>query len=1026
MRGASRLLLALLPLALVAQWPGQIRGSVMDASGSILQRARIRVQNDETGAMRFAETAPDGSFQVAGLADGRYRVTASKPGFHTVARMDVSIRQGDVERIDFVLEVVGQHEEIRVESNAGELNASPGSGLMMHRGGPGADLPVNGRDLRAAFDLLPGIVQTAAATSDGGQFSANGQRPNTNVVRVDGVSVNNGIGGSSLPGAVPGASLPAMTAIGSIQSLGQAEELEEVELRTPDFLAASGERPGAEVAVRTRPGTNEIHGEAYSHIRDNGWSARDWFANALGAPFPRPSYYDLGAAVGGPIRRDRTYFFASASRLTMTDSALQTTVVPSWDARAKAPEMLQAALWEFPLPMQTEFGGGLAMSTLELERRATVAAQSLRIDHALGTAAMLFARFSNTPSSSDSRQLSTSSGRYGWRSVTLGATVAGSSGLIHDARFNFSRSMFSSNWGSDVSVSGPFDLGVLLPDEIRRLLGLPADGSSSILGFALGGVGQLVSGRGATASQTQWQVTDSIAKTIRGHQFSAGVDYVRLSPSRDREIDAIALSSASVDSLLNGQPLAVTVTKLPRGSRAMHTLSLFAQDTARLGERLSLVYGVRWLGTPPLNSATNSVISGLWNGDPSGGLTNFRSGWLDQWIWRPSYTQFAPRLGLAWQAPGAVVVRAGAGIYYDSGLGSAINPFNGAPFNSWQVGTVGAQTQSHSKPRAAAFESGPMQVEPLKPLKLPRTTQWKASLERQVSGGTASMAYVGSSGANLLHREAGIAPDSGLFWYILAKTEGRSSYHSLQTRYSGRILPGLFGLAAYTWSHSIDDGSQDSAVLLARPEAPQSQERGSSSFDVRHALSLGLTYEVSNRAVPVAMRRPFGGWRLNTVVRAHSGFPIDVVTFDGGVGVSPGNLGRPDLVPGVPVWLKDGSAPGGRRLNPGAFQVPSQTQQGSLGRNAISGRGVLQFDASARREFRFSGRWSLDLSVSIFNVANRPAFADPVRYLASPLFGRSTSMQNLMFGGGTPNSGLTPLFQAGGPRSAELELRLKF
>ncbi|QOY86541.1 TonB-dependent receptor [Paludibaculum fermentans] len=1026
MRGASLLVLALLPLALAAQWPGQIQGSVMDVSGAILQRARIRVQHDETGAMRFTETAPDGSFHVAGLPDGRYKVTASKPGFHTVARLDVAIRQGHLERIDFVLEVVGQHEEIRIESNAGELSAAPGAGLMMHRGGPGADLPVNGRDLRAAFDLLPGIVQTAAASSDGGQFSANGQRPNTNVVRVDGVSVNNGIGGSSLPGAAPGASLPAMTAIGSIQSLGQAEELEEVELRTPDFLAASGERPGADVVVRTRPGTNALHGEAYSHMRDNGWSARDWFANSLGVPFPRPSYYDFGAALGGPIRRDRTFFFASASRLSMTDTAMQTTVVPSWDARASAPELLKAALWAFPLPMKPEFGAGLAMSTLELERRATVAAQSLRIDHALGSAAMLFARFSNTPSSSEARQLSTSSGRYGWRSITLGATVAGRSGLIHDARFNFSRSVFSSDWGADASLGAPVDLAILVPGEIRSLLGLPIESESSILGFAIGGVGQLVSGRGATASQTQWQVVDSVSKTMRGHQFSAGADFVRLSPSRDRAIDAIALSSASVDSILNREPLAVTVTKLPRGSRPMHTLSLFAQDTVRLGERVSLVYGIRWLGTPPLNSATNHVISGLWNGDPGGGLTNFRSGWLDQWIWKPSYTQFAPRVGVAWQAPGAVVLRAGAGIYYDAGLGSAINPFNGAPFNSWQFGSVGAQTKSIPRGSAVAFKDSPLQVEPLSPLRLPRTTQWKASLEKQVTGGTASVAYVGSSGRNLLHREAGIAPDSGLFWYILARTEGRSNYHSLQTRYSGRILPGLFGLAAYTWSHSIDDGSQDSAVLLARPDAARAEERGSSSFDVRHALSFGLTYEVPGRAMREALRRPFAGWRLNTVVRAHTGFPIDVATMDGGVGVSPGNLGRPDLVFGAPIWLQDGSAPGGRRLNPGAFGMPSQSQQGSLGRNAIPGGGVLQIDASARREFRFSGRWSLDLAVSIFNVANRPAFADPVRYLASPLFGRSASMQNLMFGGGTPNSGLTPLFQTGGPRSAELELRLKF
>lgn len=239
--------------------------------------------------------------------------------------------------------------------------------------------------------------------------------------------------------------------------------------------------------------------------------------------------------------------------------------------------------------------------------------------------------------------------------------------------------------------------------------------------------------------------------------------------------------------------------------------------------------------------------------------------------------------------------------------------------------------------------------------------------------GTASVAYVGSSGRNLLHREAGIAPDSGLFWYILARTEGRSNYHSLQTRYSGRILPGLFGLAAYTWSHSIDDGSQDSAVLLARPDAARAEERGSSSFDVRHALSFGLTYEVPGRAMREALRRPFAGWRLNTVVRAHTGFPIDVATMDGGVGVSPGNLGRPDLVFGAPIWLQDGSAPGGRRLNPGAFGMPSQPQQGSLGRNAIPGAECCR---SMRRRGASSaspdgGRWTWLCRSSMWRTGRR-------------------------------------------------------
>jgi hypothetical protein len=142
------------------------------------------------------------------------------------------------------------------------------------------------------------------------------------------------------------------------------------------------------------------------------------------------------------------------------------------------------------------------------------------------------------------------------------------------------------------------------------------------------------------------------------------------------------------------------------------------------------------------------------------------------------------------------------------------------------------------------------------------------------------------------------------------------------------------------------------------------------------------------------------------------------------LGLSFADIFRPNLVPGVPIRIADPQAPGGRRLNPAAFV--SVAGQGNLGRNAITGFGASQLDLAVRRTFQLTERSALELRAEAFNALNQPAFADPVRFLVNPLFGRSPSMLNLMLGSGTPSSGLTPAFQTGGPRSLQLILRLHF
>jgi hypothetical protein len=241
-------------------------------------------------------------------------------------------------------------------------------------------------------------------------------------------------------------------------------------------------------------------------------------------------------------------------------------------------------------------------------------------------------------------------------------------------------------------------------------------------------------------------------------------------------------------------------------------------------------------------------------------------------------------------------------------------------------------------------------------------------------------------------------------------------------QYSGRLVTGLSGILAYTWSHSIDNGSADSSVTPVPASSNHRNDRGSSDFDSRHNVSLGSSYEAPRASSSGAFRSLLSAWRINPVLRFHTGFPIDISTDNGGLGVAATGGSRPDLVPGVPIWLNDPSAPGGSRLNPNAFRFAPNGQQGSLGRNVVSGRSLFQLDVSLNRDFKLSERISLGVGVSLFNVLNRPGFADPVSFLSNPWFGRSTSMQNLMYGSGNPNSGLTPFFQNGGPRSGELKI----
>jgi hypothetical protein len=348
-------------------------------------------------------------------------------------------------------------------------------------------------------------------------------------------------------------------------------------------------------------------------------------------------------------------------------------------------------------------------------------------------------------------------------------------------------------------------------------------------------------------------------------------------------------------------------------------------------------------------------------------------------------------------------VRAGWGIFYDLGFSIALDPINGFPFNRWQFSLFGATVPVS----APVFGPGTAPN-----LKLPYAMQWNVAYERSFGlRDIVSVSYVGSQGRNLLRREGILQPNTHVAEFAVATNNGASDYEALVLQYRRRLARGLQATAAYAWSHSTDNGSWDSGLYLADARLSPRSDRGASSFDVRHNFTGGFAY---------ALR----AWELSGMLRARTGFPIDMVTRENLLGLGFDDITRPDLLPGVPLWLRDATA-GGWRLNPAAFVAPLGVQ-GDLGRNAVVGLGMSQIDLALERTFRIAEGSRLQLRVEAYNALNHPNPADPVRFLDSPFFGRPNSVLNLMLGTGSARSGLAPAFQIGSPRAMQITLRWRF
>uniref|UniRef100_Q02CR2 TonB-dependent receptor, plug n=1 Tax=Solibacter usitatus (strain Ellin6076) TaxID=234267 RepID=Q02CR2_SOLUE len=986
-----------------AQRSAYVFGRIFDPSGASVPEAAITVVDQENGFRRTTQSDPDGSYMVASLEPGLYKVTVRKDGFVGMMRFDVKVSALAPAHADFSLKVGAVQETITVEGTAPLLSQEESSiGLRVFREDI-QRIPVNGRGILGLLEFSPGTNITPATRGEAGQFSANGQRPNANYFTVDGASANTGVTAGGTPAQATGGVLPAMSAFGSLDSLLPLEAVDEFHVQTATSVSEPGRLPGASVSLSSRSGSNEFHASMVYRLRHETLAANDWFANVTGESRGPLRLHDLAPSLGGPLLRNRTFFFVSYQHLSLRGSYVFRQPVPSDETRAAAPDWVKPALDLYPQANGDSLGNGLAFWSGRNIRPSQLDTGTARIDHALTSRATLFARYNDSPSFNEFGSTEVNRLDLRFRSLTLGVNYRPGANWTIDFRANESQAEAQSSWAKP---GGPILSGCDLEPLTSYLF--PSAGScDALVRFSIGGVGQVVTGREGTRRQRQFQMVESTGWKRGAQSFRMGMDFRRMKPVRRDATGVLSVIADDLSALADKRTLWLGSSPPLNTEADVTELSLWLQDTWQVSSRLTITPGLRWEFNPsPEPAGTTSFFH------PETGtvFSDHRP------LWPVVYNNFAPRLGAAWRVrkSGRTILRAGGGIFYDSSLSIATDLINGGPlsvtqFTNGRFGIVTSLLSYAFAPR----------------LLLPRLGEWNFTLDQQLGTHDAlSVSYVGSVGHRLLRREIGGIGNSITAQFAVTTNHGASAYQGLQAQYRRRLPQGLQVLVSYSWAHALDNDSSDSFLVWTGVGSPAARDHASSDFDLRHTATATLTYDFPVRHSGAG--RWVGGWAIDSVARVRSGFPISVVENEQYQGVALANAFRPDQLLNQPVWIDDESAPGGRRLNVAAFLPAAPGVQGSLGRNSITGFGMSQIDLAIRRDFRWKERYTIGIRLEAFNVLNQANFADPVRYMSSPVFGQSTSMLNLMLGTGSPGSGLAPTLQTGGPRSLQGSLRFRF
>lgn len=1009
-----------------------LSGNVTDPTGAVIANANVKAINTATNLERKTTTNNDGYFTLPLLPPGNYTLLCERDGFAAVNKRDVVLNVGDQRSLLIQLRISNVSETVTVQESTSSSLESAAVGTVVNREFI-ANMPLSGRTLQSLFDLTPGVLRSAGI--EGGQFVVNGQRADANYFTVDGVGANVNI--SALPTAIGIAGqLPSLSASNTTHTLVSLDALQEFKILTSTYAPEFGRTAGGQVSLVTRSGTNQFTGSAYNYWRNEVLEANDWFANRNRIRRPPTRQNNFGGVFGGPVLlpgydgRNRTFFFASYETLRLRQPQVANTIVPSLTTRRNAIPAMQAILNAYPLPTGADVtAGGVAGAGAVYATSYTdptnLDSLSLRVDHQFNRAGTLFGRFSNAPSNTIQRTFGMSNPRRtqrNTRSYTIGHTWTAPS-LAHEFRANVTQ---ASGW-SDSKLDNRAG-AVPAPDSAWY----PAFANSQNAGMTFqvnfgAEIPSLTAGLTSDNATRQLNIVDSLQLNRGAHSIKFGVDYRRLDIDF-RVNTSISPNFPTIANLLAGFVPAYSVTaRQPGISPIIQNTSLYAQDTWRARNRLTLTYGMRWELNPPPSEANSKQLTTLVNANDPAQFDFDTSG---RSFYPMRYGNVAPRVGAAYQlvqsAKWGTTLRGGAGLYYDLGTSVALQGYEGYPyritvnyanvqFPPASAAAVVLPTFRTTPPYTTSYGFAPDFVSP-------RTIQWNFTVEQGLGARqNISIAYVGATGRKLNRSEAYTRPNTRFGdTVVITRNEGLSDYHSLQFQFQRRLAAGLQASAQYTLSRSEDTASTG-AVITNVPVifAEAAASRAFSDFDVRHNFAAAISYDLPRlRSGARFWQALLSGYSLDTLLKGRSATPVNATgrslttPFNGAL--------RPNLVPGVPLYLDDPNVPGGRRFNVAAFALPAVGVQGNAPRNLLRGFSARQIDIAMRREIALRERLKLQFRVEFFNVFNTPNFFNPSGAITSSTFGVATQMLNRGL------RGVSPLYEIGGPRSGQLSLKLVF
>jgi hypothetical protein len=1020
-------------------------GLVQDSSKASLPAATVKLINIQTGAENDSVTNREGAFFLNGVLPGAYTLRIERGGFATTQVSGITLNVGDAKTLLIRMKVGSITESVQVDASGLTINTTDASvSTVVDRQFVGT-MPLNGRSFQDLISMTPGIVtqNPQAAGRSGntqGEFSVNGQRPLANSFLVDGVSAN--VDSGTVSGAtrlVGTGSAAGSTALGTTQSLTSIDALQEFRVLSSTYSAEYGRTPGGQFSFLTRSGANTVHGSLFLYARNDVFEATDWFTNtSYGGNNEQYQQNDFGGTLGGPVilpriysGRDKTFFFFSYEGLYLPQPTPQTfQYAPSVHLVAEAPSALRPVLATFPDsdPEIRDASGnltGLAALSSGHALPSHVNATSVRIDRSFSPRFSAFFRYGGTPSYSQTSQLfSLTANRVGTQTVTFGATNQVSSTKSNDLRVGYIENTSKVNTRTQPSFLS------LPAADLNTGIGIPASYSavSSEAYIRIQGVGDTESNTDqASGSLHQWNVRDTFSLQAGNHLLKFGIDQRRIASKLTPPALSVQADFFDRASLVNNLAPDLVITRAQEASPILNEFSAFSDDEWRVSSFLSLSLGLRWEVNPPPNGS-NGIDAYTARGDVTSPATLSLAP-RGSPLWHTSWYNFAPRLGAAWivdsKPDRELVLRVGSGVFFDTGTQPALGAFNGIGFDSsvsfqnvplpvtqsqldFSTGVVPPYTNT----TVFAFPSH---------LQLPYSLQWNVALEKAFNQNqTLTVSYVGANGRRLLQEQRrNVNQSNPTFGDVYYFPRGlTSSYQALQMKFQRTLSHGLQALASYTWAHALDYGSTDPAFPLAR---------GNADLDVRQNLEAAISWNLPSFPGNHLAKSILGNWSVDGRLIARTAFPVNLagnMSFDSVTGST--YYSGVNLIPNRPLYLYSKSYPGGRMFNGGpvahtpAFTLPDGAEQGDAPRNYVRGFSAVQLNLAARRQFHLHDRLSLDLGAEAFNLLNHPNFGYVDPYLTDALFGQSTKMLYQSFGA------TGSLYQQGGPRSMQFELKLVF